>query len=210
MKCILCNSRKAKRYCPAKRDEICPICCGEKRGVEIDCPLDCRYFIEGQKHHQQKVMKQRIRKDGAQAYVRRAQLYSQNPELYAQIEITIAETFGMNKRLRDEDLASALKLVADTLETEQKGILYKHSSDNRYANEISDKVMLLLRNFIDRVGEGRITTEFARKVVEDFYEEFKFNSEIDPKSQTYLRHVYGYHQDKLSGEKKETGNIIIT
>ena len=49
MKCELCDKRKPKRYCPAKRTSICPVCCGEKRGVEINCPLDCQYYVEGTK-----------------------------------------------------------------------------------------------------------------------------------------------------------------
>lgn len=40
MKCILCNSRKAKRYCPAKGGSICPVCCGEKRGILFDYRSD--------------------------------------------------------------------------------------------------------------------------------------------------------------------------
>jgi hypothetical protein len=43
--CPLCEKRKAKRYCPAKGEMICAICCGEKREVSIDCSSDCPYLI---------------------------------------------------------------------------------------------------------------------------------------------------------------------
>ena len=45
MICPLCEKRKAKRYCPAKGEMICAICCGEKREVSIDCSSDCPYLI---------------------------------------------------------------------------------------------------------------------------------------------------------------------
>ena len=79
MKCIICGKGKAKRFCPAKNSNICPKCCGEKRGIEINCPLDCEYFIEGQKNHQQKITKQRLTEEGKKSYVKRAELYSKNP-----------------------------------------------------------------------------------------------------------------------------------
>jgi hypothetical protein len=43
--CPLCELRKPKRYCPAKAEMICAVCCGEKREVSIDCPSDCSYLI---------------------------------------------------------------------------------------------------------------------------------------------------------------------
>ncbi len=70
MKCVHCRKAKAKRYCPAKDDEICPKCCGEFRGIEINCPLDCEYFIEGQKNHQERIDKLRVQKEGIKTYVK--------------------------------------------------------------------------------------------------------------------------------------------
>ena len=40
--CIICEKR-AKRHCPALDDYICSLCCGSKRGIEIDCSSQCRF-----------------------------------------------------------------------------------------------------------------------------------------------------------------------
>ena len=48
MKCVLCDRRKGKRYCPAKQRDICAQCCGEKRVIEVACPSDCTYLTSGQ------------------------------------------------------------------------------------------------------------------------------------------------------------------
>src|SRR5713226_10733342 len=50
MTCAICESRKAKRACPAVRAEICSQCCGKEREETLDCPLDCPYLMEGREH----------------------------------------------------------------------------------------------------------------------------------------------------------------
>jgi hypothetical protein len=44
--CVYCSRRAGKRACPALGGVICPTCCGQHRGVEISCPIRCRYFKE--------------------------------------------------------------------------------------------------------------------------------------------------------------------
>jgi hypothetical protein len=42
-KCIICG-KKAKRHCPALDHFICSLCCGTKRGIDIDCSPQCQFF----------------------------------------------------------------------------------------------------------------------------------------------------------------------
>ncbi|MCS6903164.1 MAG: hypothetical protein NZO41_02665 [Candidatus Bipolaricaulota bacterium] len=42
--CVYCHERPGKRACPALGGLICPLCCGQYRGVEINCPVSCKYF----------------------------------------------------------------------------------------------------------------------------------------------------------------------
>src|SRR5215813_14698959 len=44
-RCPLCSERPAKRFCSAKNSKICPVCCGSRREVDIDCPSSC-YFLQ--------------------------------------------------------------------------------------------------------------------------------------------------------------------
>ena len=50
MSCPICEKRPPKRFCPAKGEKICAICCGEEREVTIDCPLDCSYLIAAHRY----------------------------------------------------------------------------------------------------------------------------------------------------------------
>src|SRR3990170_1618693 len=50
MICPLCRARKARRACPGTGQEICTLCCGTKRIVEISCPPSCIYLTTAQRH----------------------------------------------------------------------------------------------------------------------------------------------------------------
>jgi hypothetical protein len=50
MSCAICEKRPPKRFCPAKGEKICAICCGEGREVAIDCPIDCSYLIAAHRY----------------------------------------------------------------------------------------------------------------------------------------------------------------
>ena len=211
MKCVSCGKRKAKRQCPALRGSICPVCCGEKRGVEIRCPLDCVYFVEGQKHQQLKVMHQRLKKEGAVSYVRRAELYNRNPEVFARIEKIFADSFRANRKLRNEDVVSALTLVKNTLDTEKKGLIYQHQGENSYANELSTRILIALTYLKDdpEIREDRVTIEFAGGVVDEFLKEAKFYMENDSNPESYLIHILRYYPEEETAPGKQNDQLII-
>ena len=50
MSCPICEKRKAERFCPAKGEKICAICCGTYREVTIDCPADCSHLIAAHRY----------------------------------------------------------------------------------------------------------------------------------------------------------------
>jgi len=211
MKCILCEKRKPKRYCPAKRTSICPVCCGEKRGVEINCPLDCPFYVEGQKHHQQKMMHQRIKKEGARSYVRKAELYKHNPELFAQLEKGFVSIFRADKSLTNRDLVSGLDLAKKTLETEKKGLIYQHHSGNQYADEISNHALGIVSEYKDSpdLGPNRITIDFGNMVIGEFLDEARFYMENDSNTKSYLIHLMRYHPETEAPPQADS-KLIIT
>lgn len=43
-RCVYCGKRVGKRACPALGGLICPSCCGQHRGIDISCPISCKYF----------------------------------------------------------------------------------------------------------------------------------------------------------------------
>lgn len=50
MSCPICEKRPPKRFCPAKGEKICAVCCGREREVTIDCPQDCSYLVTAHRY----------------------------------------------------------------------------------------------------------------------------------------------------------------
>lgn len=208
MSCVICGKKKAKRYCPAKNNNICPKCCGEKRGIEINCPLDCEYFIEGQKNHQQKITKQRIQKEGTKAYIKKAELYNKNPEIFAQIEILVAQTFRSNRKLKNDDFIKAFKQAHETLKTEKNGIYYSYAGENIYANQISETILSLIKDQMKKYSSNIIDLDFALDVLNEFLKDAKFYTENEDDDQSYLINIARYHPSRTDTPGKPDGLII--
>jgi hypothetical protein len=209
MKCFLCNERKAKRYCPAKSRNICAVCCGEKRGIEIDCPEDCKYFVQGQSYQQTKITKQRIKKDGAITYQKRAELYRKNPQLFAKIEFALVDAYNQNSSLLNKDVVGAFELILKTLRSESKGLIYKHRSEDMVVNDLADIIereVNELKNNPDM--QLAVTTGFAKDVIEDFLNEAKFYSDQDTGKNSYLTHLARFHKDRPGGKAAKSEIII--
>lgn len=210
MKCIVCNKRKGKRYCPAKRSDICPICCGEKRGIEIDCPLDCQYFVEGQKNYSKRVAKERVKKEGAKAYVKKAELYSKSPELFSNIEIAISKLYRLNKELTNKDFINGLEQVSKTLDTENKGVIYEYVGENEYSNEVSKTILNLVNDFMASPQAKKVNLNFAISVIDEFVAEAKFYEKMDDGEDSYLRHIARYHPEERKSVEEQGSSLIIT
>ena len=209
MKCVVCNKRKPKRFCPAKHAEICPRCCGEKRGIDIDCPLDCQYLLEGQKVHQQRVTKARIQKEGVKSYVKKADLYVKSPEFFAKVEIAISKHYRANKNLSNKDLILGLDQVKKTLDTMDKGIIFEYIGENEYSNEITKEVLNIANEFINRPAQNRLDLKFIISSIDEFIKEAEYYVENEEGSQSYLRHIARYHPEERKSVNDKS-NLIIT
>src|SRR6185436_14797272 len=62
--CPLCGARRARRGCPALAKEICAVCCGTKRLVQIQCPSDCTWLASAREHPAAIVVRQQQRDVG--------------------------------------------------------------------------------------------------------------------------------------------------
>lgn len=129
MKCTVCEKRKAKRDCPAKNGFICPLCCGEKRALEIDCPETCGYLKAGREHESAEFGKLLRSQDPAQQEQNR-RILSENQDTVAHLEYTIAQHRLSSRDLSDSDVSRAIDILLEAYRTEDKGILYERDSED--------------------------------------------------------------------------------
>ena len=126
MLCPVCHQRKAKRACPALGKQICAVCCGTKRLVEIACPADCGYLASARTHPPAVIQRQQ-EMDRAMLLPLLQGLSERQARLFLMLAaVTSRHQADMLQKLVDEDIAQAAGALASTLETAAKGIVYEH------------------------------------------------------------------------------------
>jgi len=136
MKCVACSERKGKRSCPASGALICTKCCGEKRILEIDCPESCEYLKEGRAREASANYSRHLRPSDPVKAARYQRVIEELGEVLANLEFVVAQEKRSSRYLTDRDAAEAVDLLLQTLRTEDKGILYEHTSNNLQAEPL--------------------------------------------------------------------------
>ena len=142
-KCTLCDSRRARRNCPALGQIICPQCCGSKREETISCPFECVYLTEGRAHEQ---------------------LVQIAPEQFPNRDVRIDDDFlkqnqalltfcGSNLYLASVEVPGVLDVdVRETLEA----VIAKHKTSLVYEPALQNQLAAAVyRNFEIRMDEFR-------------------------------------------------------
>jgi hypothetical protein len=150
MACPLCQKRPTKRFCPARKEEICPVCCATKRLVEISCPEDCRY-LESAQRHPAAVVKRQIDQDLAILMSSVGRLSEQQLQLLFLLQSMVLsyKPEGI-VRLTDTDVALATGAVAKLLETASKGLIF----DEALASVPAEGLRKALKPVIEEVTKA--------------------------------------------------------
>jgi hypothetical protein len=118
LSCPICQKRKPGRFCPAKAETICPVCCGTEREVTLDCPPDCAYLVAA--HRYQEQHPRQIPTDTPLLDVRLApDLVRIHPQLLSAIAFTIAKFCAAQPAATDPDALAALQSLASGIVYEQ-------------------------------------------------------------------------------------------
>lgn len=124
MSCPICGKRKPGRFCPAKAEKICAVCCGTEREVTLDCPPDCGYLLSAHRYEDQHprsfpadtpLLDIRITSDIVEAH----------GQFLSAIAFTIAKFCSAQPSVTDPDVLAALRALAETYKTLASGILYE-------------------------------------------------------------------------------------
>ena len=124
MSCPICQKRKPGRFCPAKAETICPVCCGTEREVTLDCPADCAYLVAAHRYEEQHP--RQLPADTPLLDVRLApDLVRIHPQLLSAIAFTIAKFCATQPATTDLDVLAALQSLAESYKTLAAGIVYE-------------------------------------------------------------------------------------
>ena len=155
MKCVICEERKARRYCPGVRGDICPACCGEERENTISCPLDCVYLREArarEKPNPPEVIPFR------EVRVPDRFLDEHRPVFNLALR-SLVDAISATREAIDYDVREALEALLRTFKTLQSGLVYETRPDNPIAANIYQAMQQSMEQ-----GRGEIANETGTSV----------------------------------------------
>src|SRR5258707_5736130 len=126
--CPICEKRKAARFCPAKGEKICAVCCGTEREVSIDCPSDCSYLVAAHRYENEHrrslpadtpLLDEKIPQDIDYAH----------QQLMAALAFSIAKFCAAQPAAVVADVLAAILSLAQTYKTLTSGIFYERPPD---------------------------------------------------------------------------------
>jgi hypothetical protein len=142
--------RRARRACPALGKQICAVCCGTKRLVEIHCPSDCVYLAVSREHPPAAVVRQQQR--DIQLLVRFIRDFNERQsQLFFLIDAFLLRYQPPELHLLiDEDVIDAAASLAATSETAARGVIYEH----RPASPPAERLVAALKPLLAKAGQG--------------------------------------------------------
>ena len=124
MSCPICEKRKAARFCPAKGERICAVCCGTGREVSIDCPSDCSHLLAA--HRYEDEHQRSLPEDTPLLDVKVPQdvIYA-HQDVISGLAFATAKFCSSQPSTSDPDVLAALQALAETYKTLGSGIYYE-------------------------------------------------------------------------------------
>jgi hypothetical protein len=159
MACPLCSTRPAKRRCPALNQEICPVCCGTKRLVEIRCPDDCVYLASARRHPAASVQRQHELDVALLLPAMTGFTDRQSRFFFLFQSIALRLPTEALRPVVDADIADAAAATAATLETAARGVIYEQAPARLNAQELSAAFVHAFEEIVQQVQGPRTPLE---------------------------------------------------
>jgi hypothetical protein len=200
--CPLCSTRAAKRYCPAKETQICAVCCGTKREIDIDCPSSCTYLKASREYEAEKP----IIEPELMAKVRKYDnsfVHRYNHVLMAINQSVIEERMAA-PWLVDHDVVAVYNCLGTTMKTLSSGIYYESIPEGNVRLSLFRRLKASLDELMkpDPTGAHPVLKAAEAVDVLDFVTfAVQMNSSVRPRSRRYLDwlcETFGYPQPQQS------------
>jgi hypothetical protein len=144
--CPICEKRKARRYCPARTENICTVCCGTEREVTIDCPSDCTYLVESRKHD---IGRREL--DWASVPFADTRISSSCVARHEPLILALSYAICLNARdnpaVTDSDAIAGLQSLAEAYQTLSSGIYYEKPPDYAIQRGLYDALKAAIENY---------------------------------------------------------------
>ena len=210
MLCPICQKRKPGRFCPAKAEKICAVCCGTERELSIDCPADCGYLLSAHRYEDQHqrtlpaktpLLDVRLTED----------LVQTQQQLLSALAFTIAKFCAEHREATDPDLLAAIESLANSYRTLSSGIVYEQLP----ALPVQRDLYTTLSQFLESAKRPTPQTSFGPAKNSEIFQLLVFlyrmgllHTNGRPRARRYIEFLRGQFPDAQE-LKKEESRIIM-
>ena len=150
--CPICRKRRPERFCPAKGEKICAVCCGTEREVTLDCPFDCSYLIAAHRYeieHRKPPTADELPFPDVEFS---SDLVYANQPLLATFGYAILRFAAERPAVADHEALLALTTLAETYRTLSSGIYYENPPAEPLANGLYTALSAAVADYKKQVG----------------------------------------------------------
>ncbi|HEY1677114.1 MAG TPA: hypothetical protein VGG04_05370 [Candidatus Sulfotelmatobacter sp.] len=195
---------------------ICPQCCGEQREVTLDCPSECPYLQQAREHEKPRSADQT---DAAGLFL---QVEVSDQFVYEKEHLLMGLTFALSKAVRadrslhDQDLISALSMLAKTYERHvNSGLHYEppltSESQRRAAAEIETMIKEYREAEQKHMGYSTLRESEVLKALVFLLRLAHGRTSGRPRSRAFVEFLHAQFPEKESGivAAEESSRIIL-
>jgi hypothetical protein len=194
-KCSKCQSRKAKRHCPALRSDLCPLCCGVLRDKDVHCPPSCP-FLTRHKSYQKKRIVEKTQPFPSKSGLPQDDLLRDERMawLALHLEAPLMEYGQQVPSFTDADAIVALEFAKDKLE-KGRSLIFVPGEMRKPKNEIGEAVYTSMENcryeqaVILATGTDGYKTEEKVKCLDRVIFAVKTMAQTNPQGRTYIERL---------------------
>jgi hypothetical protein len=146
LSCPVCHKRKAKRFCPAKGENICSVCCGTEREVTIDCPSDCAYLVASRRHDWERGKIDWSKVPFSETKIPTS-FVAAHEKLILALSYSICAYARDNRPLVDSDVVASLAALAEAYRTLSSGLYYEKPPDYLLQRELYERLKAAIEEF---------------------------------------------------------------
>jgi hypothetical protein len=149
--CPICETRVPRRFCPAQREEICAICCGQGREQTIDCPLDCEFLREARAHEKLPPLDAKAM---PHPDIKLTDEFMNRTQELAIVVGRLLLVSALNTQgTVDPDMRDVLDALVRTYKSAVNGLIYETRPDNLIAAAVQDRFNQELAQFRQMVAQ---------------------------------------------------------
>jgi hypothetical protein len=190
-------------------EQICAVCCGTKREIEIDCPSNCTYLRSGRDYEAEKrtpdpELMAKADKFNDEFFLTFA------PIVDAVLSAVVAER-KESQWLVDNDVIEVLKALTATFKTLSSGIYYESLPDSPIRQSLFRRIKSLFDQLMqpsERIDEPSLKLSEALDILDFITLAAQANSSVRPKSRKYLDFLVSMAQPEQAVGQSSSGLII--